>query len=210
MPEKTLDVVFVMGSANPKARDTFNKEKQVVINFIQSPKDTFVQYGLVQFGKEAETRIPLGSIDDNEKLKQYVKILPWREEGTSLAEGIKKAAIEFEKNGRPKSRKVLIFFVDGNEDSDKESLTVAARPLKDRNVEIIPVVVGDVDKDKIKELIPENKKPKTGKDPKELGVVVAEEALNGNLRDCYGLSNSTRLFALHYSNVSTKCECRVL
>ena len=174
-----------MGSANPKARDTFNEEKQIVINLIKTPKDTDAKYGIVQFDDEAETKIPLGSNDDEEKLKEYVKILSWKEEGKSLDEGIKKAAMEFEKNGRPTARKVLIVFVDGNDDSDKEDLAEVTRPLKTKNVEIISVVMGDVDEEKINELTPKNKKPKKGKDPKELSELVAEEALNGNLQDYF-------------------------
>ena len=173
----------MMGSANPKARDTFNEEKQIVINLIETPKDTITKYGIVQFGKEAETKIPLGGDDEEEKLKEHVKILLWKEEGKSLDKGIKEAAMEFEKNGRPTARKVLIVFVDGNDDSDKEDLAEVTRPLKNKNVEIIPVVMGDVNEDKITELIPKNKKPKKGKDSKELSELIAEEALNGNWQD---------------------------
>ena len=180
-PEKLLDVIFVMGSANPKARDTFNEEKEIVVNLIDTPKDTLVQYGIVQFGKRAETKLRLGGEDDEEKLKEYVKVLPWKEEGKSLHEGIKKASMEFEKNGIPSARKVLIVFIDGNDDTDKNDLAKVTKPLKDKNIEIIPVVMGDVDEEKIKELTPKNKKTKKGKDPKELSEKIAEEALIGNL-----------------------------
>jgi hypothetical protein len=176
-----------MGSANPKARDTFDDEKQLVINLIKTPKDTIAKYGIVQFGEDAETRIPLGSDDDEEKLIDFVKILFWKEEGKSLHKGLKKAAMEFEENGRPTARKVLIVFVDGNDDSDKEDLAKVTRTLKTSNVEIIPVLLGDVvDKDKINELIPMNKKPKKGDDPKKLSELVAEEALTGNLKKYLG------------------------
>lgn len=171
----------MMGSANPKARNTFDEEKQIVINLIKTPKDASAKYGIVQFGEEAETNVPLGSKDDEENLREYVKILPWKEEGKSLEKGIKRAAMEFENNGRPGARKVLIIFVDGNDENDKEDISEAAKPLKNKNVQIIPVVMGDVDEDKVKELIPKNKKPKRGKDPKELTELIVEEALIGNL-----------------------------
>ena len=177
-----------MGSANPKARDTFDEEKQIVINLIKTPKDTSAKYGIVQFGEEPDTKIPLGSKDDEEKLKEYVKILPWKEEGKSLDKGIKKAGMEFEKNSRPGAQKVLIIFVDGNDENDEEDISEAARPLKNKNIEIIPVVMGDVDEDKIKQLISKNKKPKRGKDPRELTELVAEEALIGNLKIIPSLS----------------------
>lgn len=179
LPDKLLDLIFVMGSANPKARDTFKEEKQIVINLIKRPKDTSVKYGVVQFGEEGETKVPLGSYEDEEKLREYIMILPWTEEGKSLDEGIKVAGLELAKNGRSSARKVLVVFFDGNDDSDKEDLAAVARPLQNKNVQIIPVVIGDVDEAKIKELIPENKKPTKGKDPKELSELVAEETLKG-------------------------------
>ena len=170
-----------MGSANPKARDTFNDEKQIVVNLIKTPKDSIAKYGIVQFGEDAETKVPLGSDDDEEKLIESVKILSWKEEGKSLDKGLEKAAMEFEENGRPTARKVLIVFVDGKDNSDKEDLAEKTRPLKNKNVKIIPVVLGDVvDDDKVNELIPRNKKPKKGKDPKKLSELVAEETLIGN------------------------------
>ena len=181
LPEKHLDIIFVMGSANPKARDTFNGEKQIVINLIKTPKDSIAKYGIVQFGEDAETKVPLGSDDDEEKLIESVKILSWKEEGKSLDKGLEKAAMEFEENGRPTARKVLIVFVDGKDNSDKEDLAEKTRSLKNKNVKIIPVVLGDVvDDDKVNELIPMNKKPKKGKDPKKLSELVAEETLIGN------------------------------
>lgn len=178
--EKRLDVIFVMGSAKPQAKDKFDEEKEIVINLIKTPKDANVKYGVVQFGEKAETKIPLGSEDDERKLEKFVQILQWQEEGKSLDKGIKKAAMEFEISGRPNARKVLVIFVDGNDDSSKEDLAQVTRPLKNNDVEIIPVLVGDVDEDKIKVVVPKNKKPIKGKDPKELSELVAEEAFNGN------------------------------
>ena len=168
-----------MGSANPKAKETLEKEKEIVHKMVDSPKDANTKYGVVQFGKTAETKIPLGGYEDEKALKERVKKLPLKE-GKSLDEGIKTAGKEFEENERPKSRKVLVVFVDGNDDSAKDKLKKAAEPLKKKNIKIIPVVLGEnVDEEKVKPLLPKKKKPKKGKDPKRLSEEIAEEIFNG-------------------------------
>ena len=171
-----------MGATDPKAKETFNKEKQIVNKMVDTPKDAFVKYGVVQFDKMGETKIPLGDYPNEKELKERVKKLPLKE-GKSLDEGIKKAGEEFEKNGRPKARKILVVFMDGNDDSDKEKLKKVAEPLKKKNVKIIPVVLGEnVMEEKVKPLLPKKKKPKKGKDPSNLSEQIAEDAFNGKRR----------------------------
>ena len=158
------------------------KEKETVKKIIETPKDSFTNYGLVQFGRTGETKLPLASYGDKKALKDRVMKLSWQEEGKSLDEGIKKAGEEFEKNGRPKARKILVVFMDGNDGSDKEKLKKVAEPLKKKNVKIIPVVLGEnVMEEKVKPLLPKKKKPKKGKDPTKLSEQIAEDAFNGNV-----------------------------
>ena len=179
LPKKLVDVIFVMGSANPNAMETFSKEKEIVNNMVETPKDAFAHYGIVQFGKTGETKIPLGDHGNKKTLKERVKKLPWKE-GKSLDNGIKTAGKEFEDNGRPKARKVLVVFIDGNDDSTKDKLKKEAEPLKKKNIKIVPVILGEnVDKEKVKPFLPKKKKPKKGKDPKRLSEQIAEETFNG-------------------------------
>ena len=170
----------MMGSANPNAKETFDKEKKIVNSMVETPTNVFVKYGVVQFGKTSKTKIPLGNYVDENELKKRVKTLPWDEEGKFLDEGIKIAGEEFEKNGRPKARKVLVVFMDGNDDSDKDKLKKVTEPLKKNNTKIVPVILGEVDEEKVKELMTPNKKPKKGKDPKKMSKLLAEDTLNGN------------------------------
>ncbi len=44
-----MDVIFVMGSADPNGRETLTKEKFIVNEIIEKSKDAFVKYGVVQF-----------------------------------------------------------------------------------------------------------------------------------------------------------------
>ena len=167
-----------MGSAEPNIEDTLTKEKVIVNDIIGKPKDAFVRYGIVQFETNGEVKVPLGDYKDDEDLKNHVNNLPLKE-GKSLDKGIKTAGEEFEKNGRPKARKVMVVFIDGNDDSTEDQLRDVSEPLKKKGIKIIPVVLGEnVDEEKIKPVLP-NKKPKKGKDPKKLGEEIAEEILKG-------------------------------
>jgi hypothetical protein len=181
-----------MGSADPNGRETLTKEKVIANNIIEKPKDAFVKYGVVQFEKIGSVKVPLGDYDDEKELKENVKKLPFKE-GTSLNEGIKSAGKEFEKNGRPKARKIMVVFIDGNDDSTKDALKKVAEPLKKKNVKIIPVVLGEnVDEEKLKPLLARRKKPEKEKDPKKLAEEVAEEAFNGKIDKFYLFENITR------------------
>ncbi len=179
LPKKLLDVIFVMGSAEPNSVETFAKEKIIVNDIIEKPKDAFVKYGVVQFVKDGSVKVPLGDYKDENELKNHVNKLPLKE-GKALDEGIKSAGEEFERNGRPKARRVMVVFIDGNDDSTEDTLKKVAEPLKKNNIKIIPVVLGEnVDGANLKSLLPNKKKPKKGKDPKKLGEEVAEEVLKG-------------------------------
>lgn len=174
-----MDLIFVMGSADPNGKETLTKEKIIVNDMIEKPKDAFVKYGVVQFDKTGSVKVPLGDYEDEKELSEKVKKMSVKE-GKALDEGIKSAGEEFEKNGRPKSRKVMVVFIDGNDDSSKEKLKKVAEPLKKKNVKIIPVVLGEnVEEEKVEPLLAKKKKPKKGKDPKKLAGEVAEEAFNG-------------------------------
>ena len=185
LPKKLVDVIFVMGSADPNGREALTKEKIIANNIIEKPKDAFVKYGVVQFEEAGSVKVPLGDYDNEKELKESVKKLPFKE-GTSLNEGIKSAGKELDKNGRPKARKIMVVFIDGNDNSTKDALKKVAEPLKKKNIKIIPVVLGEnVDEEKLKPLLANKKKPKKGKDPKKVADEVAEEILNGTSQIFY-------------------------
>ena len=168
-----------MGSAEPNSEETLGKEKLIVDDIIGKPKDAFVEYGVVQFDRVGSVVVSLGAYKNEDDLQDLVNKLPLKE-GKGLHNGIKIAGDEFEKNGRSKSRKVMVVFIDGNDDSTEEKLKNITEPLKKKNVKIIPVVLGDnVDEEKMKPLLPKKTKPKKGKDRKKLGEDVAEEIFAG-------------------------------
>ena len=174
-----------MGSSDPNAKEIWTKEKMIVNDVIGKPKDAFVKYGVVQYDKPGSVRVPLGDYKDEKELQEGVKKLLLKQ-SKALDEGIKSAGGEFDKNGRPKARKVMVVFVDGNDDSTMEELKKVAEPLKKKKVKIIPVLLGEnVDEEKVKPLLPKKKKPIKGKDPEKLAEEIAEETLNGKNERSY-------------------------
>ena len=174
-------MIFVMGSSDPNGTETLFKEKVIANDMIEKPKDAFVKYGVVEMDKAGSVKVPLGNYEDEKELKEDLKKLPFKER-KSLDEGVKSAGKEFEKNGRPKARMIMVVFLDGNDDSTKDALKKVAEPLKKKKVKIIPVVLGEnVDEEKLKPLLAKKKKPKKGKDPRKLAEEIAEESFNGKI-----------------------------
>ena len=48
-----------MGSSGLYAQDKLEAEKETATKLIDKPRDGFVNYGVVLFGKTGETKIPL-------------------------------------------------------------------------------------------------------------------------------------------------------
>ena len=197
LSKKLVDVIFVMGSSDPNGATTLTKEKKLVNDIIDKPKDGFVKYGVVELDPTGTVKVPLGDYRDEKELKENVKKIPFKERN-SLDEGIKSGGKEFDKNGRPKARKIMVVFIDGNDDSTKDQLDKVAKPLKKKNVKIIPVVLGEnVDEEKLKPLLGKKKKPKKEKDPRKLAEEVAEEIFNGKNYYCLYLIHFLRYKVKH-------------
>lgn len=168
-----------MGSAEPNIEETMDKEKLIVNEIIEKPKDSLVKYGVVQFGNNASVKIPLGDYLDESQLKDHIRKLSLTD-GRALNKGIETAGNEFEKNGRPKARQIMVVFIDGNDKSSGDELAKVARHLHEKDIKIIPVVLKDnVRKEKLKPLLLNNKTPIKGKDPQSLAHEAAEEVLKG-------------------------------
>jgi hypothetical protein len=63
----------------------------------------------------------------------------------------------FEKEGRPKARKILVVFSDGKLPTNVEDIKRFKKPLEKKNIKVISVTVGDnVEEDKFNELSSKN------------------------------------------------------
>jgi hypothetical protein len=174
-----LDVIFVLGSSGLRGSDDLETQKKTVENFVNTRKITDVIYGVIYYGKAPDVILPLREKSRDQKLRNVMENLIWKEEGKSLPEALEKANDMFEKEGRPLSRKVLVFF--SNEDPERP-LDSSSKMLEDNDVKVIPVAVGDtIVPDVLRKTNPKDVVvvvEKGGK-PERGEATIEEEALNG-------------------------------
>lgn len=175
-------MIFVLGSSGLRGSDDLETQKKAVENFVNTRKIADAIYGVIYYGETLEVVLPLREKSRDSKLRDAMKRLTWKEEGDSLPEALEKASDIFKKEGRPLSRKVLIFFT--NKDPERP-LDNSSRILEHDDVKVIPVAVGDtIDPDSLRNTNPKNVvvvvekggKPDKGK------TTVEEEALHGNFK----------------------------
>lgn len=140
LSKKMLDVIFVLGSSGLRGRDALETAKKAVANFVNTPKITDVIYGVIYYGKTPELILPLKEQSRGQKLARIMESITWKEEGESLLGALEKANEMFTNEGRPLSRKVLIFFA--NEDPG-DALDNSSKLLQKSDVKVIPVAVDE-------------------------------------------------------------------
>ena len=180
MSNKLLDVIFVLGSSGLRGSDDLETQKKAVENFVNTRKIMDTIYAVIYYGETPEVVLPLKEKARDQKLRAVIENLAWNEEGKSLLEALQKANDMFEDEGRPLSRKVLVFFT--NEDPERP-LDNSSKMLEDNDVKVIPVAVGDA-------ILPDSLRktnPKSvvivveeGGKPEKGEPTIEEEALNGN------------------------------
>lgn len=179
LSKKLLDVIFVLGSSGLRGSDDLETQKKSLENFVNTRKITNAIYAIIYYGETPEIVLPLKEKARDQKLREVIESLTWKEEGKSLPEALKKANDMFTNEGRPLSRKVLVFFTNEN---PERPLDNSSKLFEDNDVKVIPVAVGDA-------IVPDilrKTNPKTvvvvvkegGKPEKE--PTIEEEALNGN------------------------------
>ena len=153
-------MIFIMGSSGPNAQEIFSEQKVVVKDIIKDYEPQDVKYSLIQYETEGRKLVGLNDFKDFSKLQKFVDILTWKDNGVALDDALKKANRLFDEEGRPFSRRVLVVFTDGRVDNTQTELVEAVKPLKEKNVKIIPVVLKEpADETNIRILLPKDKEP---------------------------------------------------
>ena len=92
-------------------------------------------------------------IDDKEKVKDKIWAIQRNGDGTSMAEGLRKANELFTNESRPNSHKVLIVMMNGPLGGRAGELKTGAKALQKNGVKVITVAIGDeVDHDELRQL----------------------------------------------------------
>ena len=157
--KKKLDVIFIMGSSDPSGENLFDQQKFMVKEIMKANEPVDIQYGIIQNGERSEIRAGIARFKDIPDFMRLIDSLKWDGDAEELKRSLQKANKLFEEEGRPTSRKVLVVFTNGRVPDEQRELEEGVKPLKEKQVKIIPVVMkGSVDP-KTKILIPDGKDP---------------------------------------------------
>ena len=138
-----MDVIFVLGSTGKEAVELFEREKNTTKSKIDQQSFPNTKYGLLVYGAEAKTMLPLDNTFDKTSVKSSVDRLTWSSEGIRLDRALTKAYEMFTDGSRPESRRQLIVFVTVLNETITEQVKYEDDKLRDIGVAVIYVVMGD-------------------------------------------------------------------
>lgn len=153
-----IDMVFALSAAAVEAEDTFDKIKDTVDTIIKQYGTDKIRYALMTFGDRPSVIVDFSDGRGKEALRTTVQQLR-RPTGEPDVEKALKEAEKLLDNAppRPGSRRIVVIFVDKKTPNSRSGLKEAAESLTEKNVTIVPAVIGpEVDNDEI-EVIPTNK-----------------------------------------------------
>ena len=153
-----IDLVFALSAAAVDADDTFDKIKDTVDTIIKQYGRDKIRYALMTFGDTASVVVDFSDGRGKEALRATVQQLRRPNGEPDVERALKEAEKLFDNAPpRPGSRRIVVIFVDKKTPNSRSSLKEAAESVIEKNVTIIPAVIGpEVDIDEI-EVLPTNK-----------------------------------------------------
>lgn len=180
--KEMVDLVFAFGSTGRDAIELFEKEKEAAKVMIDNENEKDILYSTIVYGEDASLKSKFNDMPEKAKVKEFIDILAWKDEGKKLDHALVEADKVFKKHGRPKARKITVVFVTGRADATTNELKKAAKKLHDNQVKIIVVKLGTDPDDKQLEVVTAKKnivKKKRPIKPKELAELIEEQVKKG-------------------------------
>ena len=153
-----IDLVLALSAAAVDAEDTFDKIKYTVDTIIKQYGTDKIRYALMTFGDTPSTIVDFSDGRGKEALRTTVQQLNRPTGDPDVEKALKEAEKLFDNaSPRPGSRRIVVIFVDKKTPNSRGDLKKAAESGLEKNVTIIPAVIGpEVDIDEI-EVLPTNK-----------------------------------------------------
>ena len=121
--------------------------------------------------------------EDKEKVKDKILSIQRGGDGSSMAEGLRKANELFTNESRPNSHKVLIVMMNGPLGGRAGELKTGAKALQKIGVKVITVAIGDeVDHDELRQLSCDEENVihvKANEDVGSIAYVITHQAVKG-------------------------------
>ena len=187
------DVVLVLGASDPEKLETTKNLAMKIIDMIPT-KDT--RFAIVQYGQSGMVISEFIQSDNKpvilERIRGRVKYVS----GSNVHSGILEADRLLQNAGRPDAKQKIVLFTSGPASSSRTQLKNVGNSLRDKDVKVIVVTVGDdvdsrvigtagTDEDVVNVLPTEDEEDKA--------KVVIENVLKGELKfpsyvDMFGVS----------------------
>ena len=135
-----------MGSSDPNGRLIFAKQKEISKTIVDLPDTAGQRYGVVQYDSYPSVPARLGYIRDKNSLKEVIDMITWRRDGTAFMDALRKAADQFEEEGRPNADSVLVVFSDGKQKTTNQELSEVGAMLRKKGI-TVKVVTTDEGRD---------------------------------------------------------------
>lgn len=140
-----MDLGFALSATSAVHNETFKLMKDIINYIIDTYGTQRIHYSVLVYGDTATIEINFGQAPPSpQQLKTAVEKLRVGTGIPNLADALEKAVKMFEDdNRRPLTRKVLVIMADSKSGSTEDDVKKAVRPLEDRDIEVIPVIVGE-------------------------------------------------------------------
>ena len=133
---RAVDMIFVMGSSDPNGRLIFAKQKEIAKSIVDLPDTADQRFGVVQYDSYPSVPARLGYIRDKKSLKEVIDMITWRRDGTAFIHALRKAADQFEKEGRPNADSVIVVFSDGKQKATDQELSEVGAMLRKKGIRV--------------------------------------------------------------------------
>ena len=199
MTGEKADIVLVLGASDPAKLETTKNLAMKIIDMIPT-KDT--RFAIVQYGQSGMVISEFLQFENKpvvlERIRGRVKYV----KGSNVHSGMLQANILLQNAGRPDAKQKIVLFTSGPASSSGMQLQNVGNSLRDKDVKVIVVTVGDnVDPrvistagtdDDVVNVLPTD-------DEEDKAKVITEIVLKGELMSSiYPLDNCPKLAPLSY------------
>ena len=188
--------MFALSATATDSQDTFQKMKDAVVSVVEIFGVDQPQYGVILYGSSATVSIDFSREFPSPKALQSRLALYPRERGSpDLTKALKEVNNLFENSeARSGVPKVLVILTDKGSGIPDVDLLKALSPLKEKDVRVIPVALGEKVEEEEMETIADTKddaiKKPISVGAKELSNAIVKKILEGSQFHEFQVSNS--------------------
>ena len=176
------DIVFAITATSQKWLANFQQMQDTINSILDTYSMDVIRVGVIVFGRDTEALSIQQNLNNN--LQTAVGRLIPKFGTPDLDSVLKEARKVFKDSGRPNARKVVVVISDKASDSSYDDIKAEAEHLKEEDIVIVSVVIGeDADASELEGFTPHNvTKATIYEDPKKLAMKIIALVLKGKFK----------------------------